>query len=176
MPSVSIFLWCGNQNDCCGHKLRPDHAHPLCLKFGRGRTLDTKANSAQGLHQRCFIVSVCNVDGMKDVWCSSTVRLLSTQTRMYIRLSLVASCFYWCWCSVLGDLFIPATLEHQFGYGTVHRLKAGGRILRWLWRAVAQWSRHLQLKLEGQGLIPGRFPGFFPLSAGCGWDEGSVVL
>ena len=33
MPSIVIFLWCGNQNDWCGHKPRPNHAHPLCLKF-----------------------------------------------------------------------------------------------------------------------------------------------
>jgi hypothetical protein len=31
MPSVSIFIWRGYQNDWCGHKLRPNHAHPLYL-------------------------------------------------------------------------------------------------------------------------------------------------
>ena len=39
MPSLSIFLWCNNLNEWCGHKLRPNHAHPLRLKFFLGRTL-----------------------------------------------------------------------------------------------------------------------------------------
>ena len=29
MPSIAWLLWCGNQNDLCGHKLRSNHAHPL---------------------------------------------------------------------------------------------------------------------------------------------------
>ena len=32
MPSIALFLW-------CGHKLRPNHAHPLGLHFILGRTL-----------------------------------------------------------------------------------------------------------------------------------------
>ena len=46
MPSIAMFLWCGNQNDWCGHKLRPNHAHPLCLKFFLGRTLSKPMNVA----------------------------------------------------------------------------------------------------------------------------------
>ena len=33
------FFWCGNQNDWCGLKLCPNHAHPLGLRFILGRTL-----------------------------------------------------------------------------------------------------------------------------------------
>ena len=39
MPSIALFLWYGNQNDWCDHKLRPNHAHPLGLHFILGRTL-----------------------------------------------------------------------------------------------------------------------------------------
>ena len=39
MPSIPMFLWCGIKNVWCGHKLRPNQAHPLCLKYFLGRTL-----------------------------------------------------------------------------------------------------------------------------------------
>lgn len=33
-PSISTFLWCGNQHYWCGHKLHPDHIHQhYNLKF-----------------------------------------------------------------------------------------------------------------------------------------------
>ena len=32
-------------------------------------------------------------------------------------------------------------------------LNTGGKLLRWLWGAVTQWSGHMQLKQEALGLI-----------------------
>ena len=78
-----------------------------------------------------------------------------------IRLSLELSCYYWCWCAVLGDLIIPADSSSiSLGIGLSITLKAGVELLRWLWGAVAQWSEHLQPKHEAMGSIPGGFPGF----------------
>ena len=72
-----------------------------------------------------------------------------------------------CWCSVLGDLIIPAdSLSTSLGIGLSITFKAGEFMLRWLWGAVAQWSEHLQLKQEALGSIPGGYPGFFSLPAG----------
>ena len=54
-------------------------------------------------------------------------------------LSLELSCYYWCWCSVFGDLITSAdSLSTSLGMGLFIALKAGGRMLRGLWRAVAQ--------------------------------------
>ena len=39
MPSKLIFLRRIIPNIWCGHKPRPDHAHPLCLSLNLGRTL-----------------------------------------------------------------------------------------------------------------------------------------
>ena len=86
---------------------------------------------------------------------------------VHIRLSLELSCYYWCWCSVLGDLIIPAdSSSTSLGIGLSITFKAGVELLRWLWGAVAQWSEHLQLKQEALGSIPGGYPGFFSLPAG----------
>ena len=69
-----------------------------------------------------------------------------------------ACIFYWCWCSVLGDLIIPAdSLSTSLGVGLSITFKAGELMLGWLWEAVAQWSEHLQLKQEALGLIPGGY-------------------
>ena len=81
---------------------------------------------------------------------------------IHIRLSLELSCYYWCWCSVLGDLIILAdSSSTSLGIGLSITFKAGVELLRWLWGAVAQWSEHLQLKQEALGSIPGGYPGFF---------------
>ena len=54
------------------------------------------------------------------------------------------SCYYWCWCSMLGDSIIPAdSLSTSLGIGLSITLKAGVELLRWLWGAIAQWSEHL---------------------------------
>ena len=46
-----------------------------------------------------------------------------------------------CWCSVLGDLIIPAdSSSTSLGIGLSITFKAGVELLRWLWGAVAQWS------------------------------------
>ena len=50
---------------------------------------------------------------------------------------------------MLGDLIIPAdSLSTNLGIGLSIALKAGGRMLRGLWGAVAHWSEHLQFKQE----------------------------
>ena len=36
-----------------------------------------------------------------------------------------------------------------------YQIKAGELMLRWQWRAIAQWSEHQQLKQESLGSIPG---------------------
>ena len=80
---------------------------------------------------------------------------------------------------MLGDLIIPAdSLSTNLGIGLSIALKAGGRMLRELWGAVARWSEHLQLKQEALDSIPGSCPGFFfSLPALLiNVDEGSVVL
>ena len=67
---------------------------------------------------------------------------------------------------MLGDLVIPAdSLSISLGIGLSITFKAGELMLRWLWGAMAQWSEHLQLKLEALGLIPGGYPGFFFFSS-----------
>ena len=69
------------------------------------------------------------------------------------------SCFYWCWCSALSDLIIPAGfLSTNSGIRLFITLKAGELMLGWLWGAVAQWSEHLQLKQEALDSIPGGHP------------------
>ena len=70
---------------------------------------------------------------------------------------------------VLGDLIIPAdSSSTSLGIGLSITLKAGVKLLRWLWGAVTQWLEHLQLKQElGPGFNPGRLPSvFFSFPAG----------
>ena len=78
-----------------------------------------------------------------------------------IRLSLKRSCYYWCWCSALGDLIILAdSSSTSSGIGLSITFKAGVELLRWLWGAIAQWSEHVQLKQEALDSIPSGYPGF----------------
>ena len=60
------------------------------------------------------------------------------------------TCYYWCWYSMLDDLIIIIPVDS---------LSISGG-------AVAQWSKHLQLKQEVLGSISGGCPGFFSLLAG----------
>ena len=84
----------------------------------------------------------------------STIRRLTQillDTYTYVKPEL--SCFYWCWCSVLGDLIISAdSLSVNLGIGLTITFKAGELMLRWLWGAKAQWSE--QLKQKALGSIP----------------------
>ena len=79
----------------------------------------------------------------------------------HIRLSLEVT---WYWCSMLGDLIIPVdSLSISLGMGlSITGVKLPG----WLWRAIAQWSEHLQLLKAGG-------PGFFSFPPGLlilmGW-------
>ena len=84
---------------------------------------------------------------------------------MYM-LSLEVTCYYWCWCSILGDLIIPVdSLSISLGMGLSITLKAGVKFLPgWLWGAMAQWPKHLQLKQEVLGSIPSGCLGFFSSS------------
>ena len=85
---------------------------------------------------------------------------------IHTRLSLELSCYYWSWCSTLGDLIILADLlSTSLGIGLSITFKAGVELPRWLWGAVAQLSEHLQLKQEALGSIPGGHPGFFSFPA-----------
>ena len=77
-------------------------------------------------------------------------------------LSLDLSCYYWCWCSVLGNLIILAdSSSTSLGIEFSITFTAGVELLKWLWGAVAQWSEHLQLKQKALGSIPGGYPGCF---------------
>ena len=77
---------------------------------------------------------------------------------------------------MFGDLIIPVdSLRISLGIGLSITLKAGVKLPGWLWRAIAQWSEHLQLKQETQGSFPVAALVFFPLPAGL-LDEGSVVF
>ena len=79
-----------------------------------------------------------------------------------IRLSLEVTRYYWCWCSMLGDLIILADyLSISLGMGLSITLKAGVKLPGWLWGSLAQWPEHLQLKQEVLGSIPGGCPDFF---------------
>ena len=101
--------------------------------------------------------------------CAYTYRYVNLCSTLciHIKLSLELSCYYWCWCSVLGDLIILAeSSSTSLGIGLSIALKAGVELFRWLWGAVAQWSEYLQLKQEALGSIPGGYPGFFSLPAG----------
>ena len=43
----------------------------------------------------------------------------------YNRLSLELSCYYWCWCSTLGDLIIPVdSLSTSLGMGVTITLNS----------------------------------------------------
>ena len=102
------------------------------------------------------------VTKMNLVLTKSSMKSVTTYT-----CSLELSCYYWCWCSALGDLIIPADcLSISLGIGLSITFKAGVELLRWLWGTVAQWSEHLQLKQEALGLIPSSYPGFFSLPVG----------
>ena len=57
-------------------------------------------------------------------------------------------------------------------------LKAG-RMFRWPWEAVVQWSERRQLKQEALGSIPGGCPAFFLFQlayTNALMDDGSAVL
>ena len=62
----------------------------MYMSMYRGKLTDAKGLKslcAGGLH--CFFFSsswLTNVNGMKDLWCSSTVRLLSTQIRVNVKI------------------------------------------------------------------------------------------
>ena len=97
---------------------------------------------------------------------STSCHLYNLKENVHVRLSLELSCYYWCWCSALGDLIIPAdSLGTNLGIGLSITFKAGVELLRWLWGAVAQWSEHLQLKQQALGSIPGSYPAFFSTSS-----------
>ena len=56
-------------------------------------------------------------------------------------LSLELSCYYWCSCSMLGDLTIPVdSLSISFGMGLSITLKVGVKLPGWLQGAVGQWG------------------------------------
>ena len=74
---------------------------------------------------------------------------------------------------LLGDLIIPVdTLSISLGIGLSTTLKAGVKLPGWLWRAIAQWSEHLQLKQEALGSIPNGCLGFSSSS----WVDGMKDL
>ena len=55
---------------------------------------------------------------------------------IYIRLSLEVTGYYWCWCSMLGDLIIPVdSLSISLGVGLSITLKTGVKLPGWLWGA-----------------------------------------
>ena len=72
---------------------------------------------------------------------------------------------------MLGDLIIIPidSLNISLGMGLSVTLKAGVKSPGWLWGAIAQWPKHLQLKQEVLGLIPGGFPGLFFFSLPAAW-------
>ena len=112
-----------------------------------------------------YSLAAINMYEWKGLWYSSTVWLLSTQTQVNIKAQVKPEllCFYWCWCSVLGGLIIPADfLSTNLVIGLSITFKPGELMLRWLWGAVGKWSEHLQLKQEAMGSIPsGCCPVFF---------------
>ena len=60
--------------------------------------------------------------------------------------------YYWCWCSILGDLIILVdSLSISLGMGLSVTPKAGVKLPGCLWGTVAQWPEHLQLKQEVLG-------------------------
>ena len=92
----------------------------------------------------CTAANCCYYHGNNSIWCWSL------------------SCYYWCWCSMLGDLIIPVdSLSISLGMGLSITLKAGVEQLRCMWGAVAQWSRAPVAKAGDPGLIPGSCPEFF---------------
>ena len=92
----SLFLWCGNQNEWCGHKLRPNHAHPLGLHSILGRTLDlpllsTKMTSFGWLAVVCgcsagwnSLVVPCNSSGSTSTTSSSDTKNWGSGIRIVI--------------------------------------------------------------------------------------------
>ena len=63
---------------------------------------------------------------------------------IHIRLSLELSCYYWCSCSMLGDLIVPVdSLSISLHMGLSIILEARVKLPGWLCRAVAQWSERL---------------------------------
>ena len=61
---------------------------------------------------------------------------------IYIRLSPEITCYYWCRCSMLGDLIILVdSMSITLGMGLSITLNTGVELPRtwWLWGAVAQW-------------------------------------
>ena len=68
---------------------------------------------------------------------------------------------------MLDDLIIPVdSLSISLGMGLSTTLKAGMKMARWLWEAVAQWPECLLLKHKVLGSIPGGCPRSFSLPAG----------
>ena len=66
---------------------------------------------------------------------------------------------------MLGDLIIPVdSLSISLGMGLSTTLKAGVKMARWLWGAVAQWPERPLLKHEVLGSIPVAVLGFFSSS------------
>ena len=74
-----------------------------------------------------------------------------------------ASCYYWCWCSMFGDLIIPVdSLSISLGMGLSITLKVGVEQLRWL--AVGGRSSAVRAPAAKAG-DPGSIPGGFFFSS-----------
>ena len=70
MPSKLVFLWCIILNVWCGHKLRPNHAHQLCLSLKPGENPEvdhllplmyTHSIICAGLVKHLVIAATCNI-------------------------------------------------------------------------------------------------------------------